>query len=490
MRHWLSALTFAAVLIGGPASAASGADEATLGPRLDAEIHPAEIGAWLKRMSAEPNNVGSPHDKANAKWELAQFRAFGWQAHLETFEIYYGTPISETLELLGPHPFTAGLREPPIPGDSTSTSAERGLPAYLVYQGDGDVTAPIVYVNYGMPDDYKALERMGVSVRGKIVIARYGGGWRGLKVLMAQDHGAIGCIIYSDPRDDGYAVDATYPDGPARPPGGIQRGSVADMTLYPGDPLTPNVGATADARRLDPSQAPTLMKIPALPISYADALPLLQSLEGQAVPAAWRGGLPITYRTGPSEAEVRLAVKSDWGLKTIYDVIATLPGAVWPDQWVVRGNHHDGWVYGASDPLSGQSALMAETKALGALYAKGWRPKRTIVYASWDAEEPMTVGSTEWAEAHAAELQKKALVYVNSDTNGRGLLRMSGSSDFEHVAGLVAAEVTDPETGASVDARRRAAVRVAASDGTGGPGARADAAAAADPARDIPIGAP
>ena len=331
---------------------------------------------------------------------------------------------------------------------------------------------------------------MGVSVAGKIVIARYGGGWRGLKVLLAQDHGAVGCIIYSDPREDGYAVDAVYPDGPARPPGGIQRGSVADMTLYPGDPLTPGIGATAKAKRIQPSQSPTLMRIPALPISYADAEPLLRSLDGQAAPAAWRGGLPITYRTGPSHALVHLAVKSDWGLKTIYDVIATLPGAVWPDQWVLRGNHHDGWVYGASDPLSGQSALLAEAKALGALYAKGWRPKRTIVYASWDAEEPMTVGSTEWAETHAAELQKKAIVYVNSDTNGRGLPLIRSSHDLEHVASLVSTEVTDPETGVSVDARRRAALRVAASEGAGGPDARSEAAAAADPARDVAIGAP
>ncbi len=490
MRGWLAALACAVVFAGSAASGAPGSDELQLGPALDAEIHPADIGLWLQHMSAEPNNVGSPHDKANAEWQLAQFKAFGWQARIETFDVYYGTPVAETLELIGPQPFKAALREPAIPGDSTSISAERGLPAYLLYQSDGEATAPLVYVNFGMPDDYKALQRMGVSVAGKIVIARYGGGWRGLKVLLAQDHGAIGCIIYSDPRDDGYAVDAVYPDGPARPPGGIQRGSVADMTIYPGDPLTPGIGATPKAKRIQPPQAPTLMKIPALPISYADAEPLLRSLNGQAVPAAWRGGLPITYRTGPSQALVHLAVMSDWGLKTIYDVIATLPGAVWPDQWVVRGNHHDGWVYGASDPLSGQSALMAEAKALGALYAKGWRPKRTIVYASWDAEEPMTVGSTEWAEAHAAELQKKAIVYVNSDTNGRGLLRMSGSHDFEHMASLVSTQVTDPETGVSVDARRRAALRVAASEGAGGPDAKSDAAAAADPAKDVPIGAP
>jgi N-acetylated-alpha-linked acidic dipeptidase len=490
MRQWIGIVAFAAALAGGTASGAPGADEVQLGPALDAQIHPEDIGAFMKHMSAEPNNVGSPHDKANAEWQLTQFKSFGWKARIESFDIYYGTPVSETLELLGPKPFKALLKEPPIPGDTTSTSVEKGLPAYLVYQGDGDVTAPLVYVNFGMPDDYKALQRMGVEVKGKIVIVRYGQGWRGLKVKLAQEHGALGCLIYSDPRDDGYSVDTVYPDGPARPPAGIQRGSVADMTLFSGDPLTPNVGATAKAKRLEPSESPILMKIPALPISYADAQPLLESLDGQTVPAAWRGGLPITYRTGPSRALVHLAVKSDWGLKTIYDVIATLPGSVWPDQWIVRGNHHDGWVYGASDPLSGQSALMAEAKALGALYTKGWRPKRTLVYASWDAEEPMTVGSVEWAEAHAAELQKKAVIYVNSDTNGRGLLNLSGSHDFERLATQIATEVTDPETGVTVDARRRAYLRVAASEGQGGPDAKAAAARAADPQKDLEIGAP
>ena len=487
MRHWLAALAAAAALAGGMALAAQGPDEQALGPQLDARIHPGEIGQWLQLMSAEPNNVSSPHDKANAEWELAQFKAFGWQAHIETFEVWYGTPVSETLELLGPHPFKARLREPPIPGDSTSKSTDRGLPGYLLFQGDGEVTAPIVYVNYGMPDDYRALERMGVSVRGRIVVARYGGGWRGLKLKLAQDHGAVGCILYSDPRDDGYATDLTYPDGPARPPGGIQRGSVEDITTYPGDPLTPGVGATADARRLTPAEAPILIHIPALPISYSEAEPFLRALDGQTVPAAWRGGLPLTYRTGPSAASVHLQVKSDWGLRTIYDVIAELPGAEWPDQWVVRGNHHDGWVYGASDPLSGQVALLAEAKALGALHAQGWRPKRTIVYASWDGEEPMMFGSTEWAETHAAELSKKALIYLNSDTNGRGLLELSGSHDFEHVADQIAAEVTDPETGVSVDARRRAEIRVQAAEGQG---SRAQAAAAADPSRDPQMGAP
>ena len=488
MRPWLAALAGAALMASSAAADPQSADEAMLGPSLEAQIHPAEIGAWLRRMSAEPNNVSSPHDKANAEWELGQFKAFGWRAHIETFEVYYGAPIAETLELLGPHPFKARLREPPIPGDSTSKSKDRGLPGYLLFQGDGEVTAPIVYVNYGMPDDYKALARMGVSVKGRIVIARYGGGWRGLKLKLAQDHGAVGCILYSDPRDDGYSSDLAYPKGPARPPGGIQRGSVEDITDYPGDPLTPGVGATKDAKRLSPAQSPILIHMPALPIGYAEAEPFLRALDGQTVPAAWRGGLPLTYRTGPSAARVHLKVRSNWGLRTIYDVIAELPGNLWPDQWVVRGNHHDGWVYGASDPLSGQVALLAEAKALGALYAKGWRPKRSIIYASWDGEEPMMFGSTEWAETHAAELSRKALIYINSDTNGRGLLELSGSHDFERVAGEIAAEVTDPETGVSVDARRRASIRVQ-SEG-GGPGARAQAAAAADPTKEPEMGAP
>ncbi len=483
------ALLASAILMTGLAARAAPLDDAALLHSLDASIQPAEIGGWLKLMSAEPNHVGSPHDQANAEWELGRFKAFGWDARIETFEVLYPTPISETLELLGPEPYKANLQEPPIPGDSTSTARDPALPAYVAFQGDGDVTAPLVYVNYGMPDDYKALERLGVSVKGKIAIARYGQGWRGLKPKLAQDHGAIGCIIYSDPRDDGYGVDLTYPDGPARPPHGVQRGSVADMTIYPGDPLTPGVGAVKDARRLKIADAATILKIPALPLSYADAEVFLKTLDGPPAPAAFRGGLPITYRVGGGGPPVHLAVRSDWSLKTIYDVIAVMPGAVWPDQWVVRGNHHDGWVFGASDPLSGQVALLAEAKALGALKAQGWRPKRTLVYASWDAEEPMLVGSTEWAETHAGELQRKAVIYINSDANGRGFLNLGGSHDLQHVADQIAGEVTDPETGVSVDQRRRARLRLIASEPGANDAAKADAKAAADPGRDTPMGA-
>ena len=475
----------------GPGAAADSTtyDQASLERAFDASIHPDEMGAWLKLMAAEPNHVSSPHDKSNAEWELAQFQAFGWDAHMETFEVLYPTPISETLELLGPKPFAATLQEPPIPGDTSSTATDPALPAYAAFQGDGDVTAPLVYVNYGMPDDYKALQRMGVSVRGKIVIARYGSGWRGLKPLLAQQHGAIGCIIYSDPQGDGYGVDAAYPDGPMRPSHGLQRGSVADMPIYPGDPLTPGVGATARAKRLKIADAPTILKIPVLPISYADAQPFLEALGGQVAPEGWRGALPITYRVGPSPAAVHIAVKSDWSLKTIYDVIATMKGSTWPDQWVVRGNHHDGWVFGASDPLSGQTALLAEAKAIGDLARTGWRPKRTLVYASWDGEEPMLLGSTEWVETHADELKQKAVIYINSDSNGRGFLSAGGSHDFQHLVNQVAADVTDPETGVSVGQRKRAKVRIDALAPNASEQTKADAKLAADPSKDFAISA-
>jgi N-acetylated-alpha-linked acidic dipeptidase len=462
-------------------------DESVLERKFDALIQPNDLSHWMKLLAAEPNQVGSPHDKANAQRILAWFKDWGWDSHIETFEVLYPTPISETLELLGPTPFKATLQEPPIPGDSSATTTEPALPAYVEYQGDGDVTAGLVYVNYGMQDDYSTLERLGVSVKGKIVIARYGSGWRGLKPKLAQDHGAIGCVIYSDPAEDGYSVDETYPSGPMRPPHGIQRGSVADMQLYPGDPLTPGVGATKDAKRLKISDAPSILKIPVLPISYADAQVFLGSLAGRVVPPGWRGTLPITYHVGPGTAVVHLAVKSDWGLKPIYDVIATLKGSNFPDQWLVRGNHHDGWVFGASDPLSGQVALLAEAKAIGELVKQGWRPRRTIVYTSWDGEEPMLLGSTEWTETHAAELKNKVILYINSDTNSRGFLSVGGNHDFQHFVNEIAADVIDPETGVSIGQRLRARIRVDALEPDAKDNIKAEAKVAADPDKDFLI---
>ncbi len=484
------ALTAAGLLCISVAIAASApaiSDQATLERNFDALIHPSELRDWMKLLAAEPNHVGSPHDKSNADQILAWFKEWGWDAHIETFWVLYPTPISESLELVSPTKFSATLQEPPIPGDSSATATDPALPAYVDYQGDGDVTAGLVYVNYGMQDDYKTLERLGVSVKGKIVIARYGSGWRGLKPKLAQEHGAVGCIIYSDPAQDGYSIDETYPTGPMRPPRGVQRGSVLDMALYPGDPLTPGIGATKDAKRLKISEAPTIIKIPVLPISYADAQVLLAAIAGPVAPSNWRGTLPITYRVGPGPAIVHLAVKSDWSLKPIYDVIAMMTGSTWPDQWVVRGNHHDGWVFGASDPLSGQVALLAEAKAFGGLAKQGWRPKRTIVYTSWDAEEPMLLGSTEWAEEHASELKKKVVLYINSDTNERGFLFAGGSHDFQHLMNQVAADVIDPETGVSIGQRRRAKMRVAALGPEATEHVKADAKVAADAGRDFPI---
>jgi N-acetylated-alpha-linked acidic dipeptidase len=461
----------------------------SLEARFDAQVKPAELSDWMHRLASEPNHVGSPHDKANAEWILKQFQDWGWDAHIESFRVLYPTPLSESLTLLGAQPYKATLTEPSIAGDATTQHNKEGLPAYVAYQGDGDVSAPLVYVNYGVEADYRMLARLGVSVKGKVVIARYGGGWRGLKPRLALEHGAVGCLIYSDPAEDGYAVNDVYPKGPERPAGGIQRGSVADMTLFPGDPLTPGIGATESAPRLAIDKAPTIVRIPTLPISYGDAAHFLAALDGRVAPKSWRGALPITYKVGGGAARVHLQVKSDWSLKTIYDVVAVLKGSTYPDQWILRGNHHDGWVYGASDPESGQVALLAEAKAFGALAAAGWRPKRTLVYLSWDAEEPMLVGSTEWAETHADELKRMALIYINSDGNSRGLLDVRGTPSYQALVDAVTATLTDPETGASVAARRRATLAVEGSKPDASEQDKVSAKTAADPQQTLPIGA-
>ena len=408
---------------------------------------PANLRAYMQRLSAHPHNVGSPYDKDNAEWILAKFKEFGLDAHIESFNVLFPTPKERLVELVegGPH-FVAKLQEPAVPGDPTSNQQSEQLPTYNAYSADGDVTGPLVYVNYGIPDDYEILERNGVSVKGAIVIARYGHAWRGIKPMVAAEHGAIGCIIYSDPRDDGYSPGATYPEGAWRPKDGVQRGSVQDSTEFMGDPLTPGVGATADAKRLPIKNAPTLTKIPVLPISYADAAPLLAAIAGPVVPPAWRGGLPITYRLGPGPGKVHLKMFSNWDIKPLYDVIAKIPGAQFPDEWVLRGNHHDAWVNGAEDPISGQVALMEEARSLGALVKAGWKPKRTIIYCAWDGEEPGLLGSVEWAETHADELRKHAVAYINSDSNGRGVLGAEGSHTLEKLVNDVAHDVQDPET--------------------------------------------
>jgi N-acetylated-alpha-linked acidic dipeptidase len=445
-------------------STRSAAAEMMLEQRFDAGLSSDDMRTWMEQLASAPNHVGSPHDKANAEFVLKQFREWGWDAAIEEYSVLYPTPREEILELVAPTHVVASLREPPVAGDATSQQTKDELPPYNVYGADGDVTAELVYVNQGMPEDYQELERQGVSVKGRIVIARYGGGWRGLKPKLAYEHGAVGCLIYSDPRDDGYGAGDTYPTGGFRPRDAVQRGSVQDLTLYSGDPLTPGVGATPGAKRLALQDARTILKIPVLPISYADAEPLLTALGGRAVPPGWRGGLPLTYHVGPGPAMVHLKVLSEWNRKTVYDVIAKMRGSEEPERWIIRGNHHDAWVFGAADPFSGHVAMMAEAKALGAMAREGWRPRRTLVYASWDGEEPGLLGSTEWVETHAAELAAKAVLYVNSDMNSRGTLDVDGSHSLQSFVNQVARDVADPETGASVLARAIAVRRTTAYD--------------------------
>jgi N-acetylated-alpha-linked acidic dipeptidase len=418
------------------------------------------IRASDERLSARPHHVGSPYDKDNAEWMLARFREWGWEARIERFDVLFPTPKERLLEMTAPTRFTAKLDEPAVAVDPTSGQKSEQLPTYNAYSSDGDVTGPLVYVNYGRPTDYEMLERFGVSVKGAIVIVRYGQSWRGIKPKLAAERGAIGCLIYSDPADDGYADGDVFPEGPMRNKDGVQRGSVMDMPTYPGDPLTPGVGATPDARRLAIKDAPTITKIPVLPISYGDAQPLLAAIKGPLAPANWRGALPQPYRIGPGPATVHLRLAFNWDIKPLYDVIATMPGAVYPDEWVVRGNHHDAWVNGAADPVSGIAAELEEARALGELKKQGWRPKRTVVYAAWDGEEPALLGSTEWVEAHGDDLERHAVAYINTDSNGRGYLGMGGSHSLERFINGVAKAVTDPESGASAWSRARAAAIV------------------------------
>jgi len=408
---------------------------------------PANLREYMRRLSARPHHVGSAYDKENAEWILARFKEWGLDAHIETFQVLFPTPKVRVLEMLEPTKFTAKLDEPGLAIDPTSNQKSEQLPTYNAYSIDGDVTAPLVFVNYGLPEDYEKLDRLGVSVKGAIVIAKYYHSWRGVKPKVAAEHGAIGCLIYSEPRDDGYGRDNVFPKGPMRNPDGVQRGSVMDFaSSNPGDPLTPGVGATPDAKRLTVKEAKSITKIPVLPISYGDAQPLLAALAGPMAPEEWRGGLPIPYHVGPGPAKVHLKVEFNWDIKPVYDVIGKIPGGEAPDEWIVRGNHHDAWVNGAEDPVSGQAALLEEARGLGHLLKQGWKPRRTIIYCAWDGEEPMLLGSTEWAETHADELRQHAAVYINSDSNDRGLLFVEGSHSLEQFVNGVARDIEDPET--------------------------------------------
>jgi N-acetylated-alpha-linked acidic dipeptidase len=427
---------------------------------------PENLRDYMQRLSARPHNVGSPYDRDNAEWIAAKFKEFGLETQIENFDVLFPTPKERLIELVDGGPrFQAKMQEPALPEDPTSNQTAEQLPTYNAYSIDGDVTGPLVYVNYGVPEDYEELERRGVSVKGAIVIARYGHAWRGIKPLVAGEHGAVGCIIYSDPRDDGYSGGEIFPKGAWRPKDGVQRGSVQDSAVFMGDPLTPGIGATPDAKRVAIKDAQTLTKIPVLPISYADAQPLLEAISGAVAPRAWRGGLAITYHIGPGPAKVHMKVASNWDIKRLYDVIGKIPGSTYPDEWVIRGNHHDAWVNGAEDPISGQVAMMEEARAMGELVKQGWKPKRTMIYCAWDGEEPGLLGSTEWVETHVEDLKKHAVAYINSDSTGRGYLRLEGSQTLEKFMNDVARDIQDPETKLSVWKRAQlGTIRTAGSD--------------------------
>ncbi|MEQ8206718.1 MAG: transferrin receptor-like dimerization domain-containing protein [Woeseia sp.] len=431
--------------------------------RFDQYISAEEQTEWLRRLSAKPHHVGSVAGKENAEYIAALLKSWGYSVEIAEYSILLPTPKTRELELISPERYTAGLDEDSLPEDPSTSVRDELLPPYNAFSIDGEVEGELVFVNYGIPEDYEMLERYGVSVEGKIAIAKYGKSWRGIKPKLAGEKGAIATIIYSDPGDDGYAAGDVYPKGPYKHESAVQRGSVMDMPTYPGDVLTPGIGATPDAKRLDRNKAPTITRIPVLPISERDALPLLAAMDGAVVPEEWRGGLPITYHLGPGPARVRMKLEFNWDTVTAYNVIARLEGSEFPEQWVIRGNHHDGWNHGAADPVSGVVAMLSEAKAIGELAKAGQRPARTIIYAAWDAEEPGLIGSTEWAEDHADELQKHAVAYLNTDGNSRGFVSVGGSHTLERFLDGVVDDVVDPQTGVSLKERRKAAMTTAAS---------------------------
>ena len=434
--------------------------QTNLEAQFDAVLNPQNLDDWMKHMSSKPHHVGSPWSKQNAEFIAEKFESWGFETEIETFDVLMPFPIIRKLEMVGPNKVSLQLKEPALDEDATSGITKDLLPGFNAFSADGDVTAELVYVNYGIPADYEELERLGIKVEGKIILARYGGSWRGIKPKVAREKGAIGCILYSDPKDDGYFQGDVYPDGPYRMEHGLQRGSVLDMPLYPGDPLTPGYGAKPDVERLAIEDAPTIMKIPVMPISYADALPLLKALEGPVAPSSWRGALPVTYHIGPGPIKVHLQLKFDWGLRRAYNPVAKLKGSVYPDEWIMRGNHHDGWAQGAADPISGMVSLMEEARAIGELVKTGWRPKRTLVYAGWDAEEPGLLGSTEWVEYHLDEIQEKMVVYINTDGTGVGFMGVSGSHSLEKFVNEVASEVKDPVQDVTLKKRIRSRLRI------------------------------
>ena len=440
-------------------AAASNAQR-TIESRLDASIDKNEMDQWLRRMSARPHHAGSAAGKENAEFIASLFESWGYDVEIAQYEILLPTPKVREVELVAPTQFSASLREDSLAEDPSTSVREDLLPPYNAFSVDGEVEGELVFVNYGRPEDYEILDRYGISVEGKIAIAKYGMSWRGIKPKLAGEKGAIGTILYSDPADDGYGAGDPYPKGAFKHATGIQRGSVMDMPTYPGDVLTPGRGATRNAKRLKREDAITITRIPVLPMSHKDALPLLSAMDGEVVPPEWRGALPITYHFGPGPARVRMKAEFNWNMVTAYNVIARLEGSEYPDEWVIRGNHHDGWNHGAEDPISGLVTLLAEAKAVAALANAGERPKRTVIYAAWDAEEPGLIGSTEWAEHHAEDLKKHAVAYLNTDGSDRGFIYIGGSHVLERFFNQIIEEVKDPRSQITLKQRLQASLKI------------------------------
>ena len=465
-------LKLAVVALAGPHAAATPAepllgftaDGAAAQHRLEAEydrhLSAENLNAWMRELAREPHHLGSPHNRRNVETLKRLFTEWGYDTEVASYDVLLPTPTKRSLTMTAPHDFTASLAETPAKGDESSASPDV-LPPYNAFSPDGDVSGELVYVNYGTREDYELLARYGVDLTGKIAIARYGRIFRGVKPKLAAEHGAIGCLIYSDPGDDGYYQGEAYPQGPYKNATGVQRGSVMDLPLHAGDLLTPGWAAVEGAKRLPRDEAPAMAPIPTLPISHGDAEPLLDAIEGPVAPAEWRGALPITYRIGPGPATVRLRVEFDWRTVTARNVVARLEGARWPDQWVLRGNHRDAWGHGARDPISGLVTMLAEAKAIAQLPEP---PGRTLVFAAWDGEEQGLIGSTEWAEEHREELAEKAVLYTNTDANGRGFLRLGGSHALTKFWAEVQRDVTDPQTGLTLGHRNRARIRATGDD--------------------------
>jgi len=382
--------------------------------RLLAAPSPERARQTLRTLTAKPHLAGTPEDYATALYVRDELQRAGFDVELVEYEVYLPRPKSRRVEMTAPTKYRCALTEPALPEDPDSASP-LAVPTFAAWSPSAKVEAPVVYVNYGLPRDYEVLEKLGVSVRGKIALARYGECYRGVKAQVAQEKGAVGLLVYSDPKDDGYVQGKTYPDGPWRTDNCVQRGSYRAFTQPPGDPLTPGRPAKKGTPRLAPKDA-GLPRIPIQPLSYRDALPILESLRGPAAPKEWIGGLPIEYRIGNGETRVRMTLTMDYRLRTIWNVIGTLTGKDYPDEWILLGNHRDAWVYGAVDPSSGTTALLEVARAFGELRKTGWQPRRTIKLCSWDAEEYGLIGSTEWVEEHLAELREKAVCYLNVDS--------------------------------------------------------------------------